>query len=180
MAVYSKDPIHDGVNEEFDENDRILGKSYEPHNQTNSACAIFFILCCVSLLVIGLFSTYILDLYFSYKILESESPVKTSVWLITNGSVGLYLFILGGVYWIYLINAEGCIKPFVPFFYSIFIIGALFITSWTIVGWICFFRYPTSSETAYDSFHTYMWVRLPVQTVISVGLMTWWLCSKCK
>lgn len=117
----------------------------------------------MSVLFSGLLVIYILDIYFSNQI----ETLILSMWLSVNGLVGIYLLVNALTIWLSFIYPLICNKSYISCSNVIFILGAIFTTTFTIVGWYYFSQYP-HSYTIKESFYTFMWARLIIQSILSI------------
>jgi len=116
-----------------------------------------------------LFNMYILDFYFVNKVIVIKFiegvMIHMPLWLIIDGIFGVTFFILFFVYYNLQFYEELFSAKFFKIFFSVFLIYSLFMTSWTVVGWIMFYRYPSIEKTKTNFFHIKTWIHLIIQSI---------------
>jgi hypothetical protein len=147
----------------------------------NNAFQCYFIFYMVTLFFcIILADMYTIDLYFSSKTVNVTKlevvQVQMPLWLIVNGCVGLSTFFMIFFYTVMGFYTDYISKSVYTFFRVSFLLSFTFLLSWSVVGWLRFFRYPTTIDTVNNTFHIFMWTRLSVQSVFSIGGISRLIC----
>jgi hypothetical protein len=124
--------------------------------------------------------SYVLDLYFSSKtvyvpVLEVVK-VQMPTWLIVNGCVGISTFFQIFVYMVMGFYTDYISKGVYRTFRIIILCAFGFLVSWSVVGWLRFFRYPTTIDTVKNTFHIFMWIRLCFQSAFSIAGFSRMIC----
>ena len=118
-----------------------------------------FCVVCLSLVMILMYN---ISIYCSFYV----DDIMFSMWLAVNGLIGTYLVLNAVTHWLALNWMESC-RLYVFFTRMIHIIGTVFMTIWTIMGWNYFANHFTQPTVPF-SFYTFMWVYLTSQTVLVI------------
>jgi hypothetical protein len=133
---------------------------YDEHDvrEYPSNWAIFCVVC-LSLVMILMYN---ISIYCSFYV----DDIMFSMWLAVNGLVGTYLVLNAVTHWLALNWQESC-RLYVFFTRMIHIIGTVFMTFWTIMGWNYFANHFTQPAISF-SFYTFMWFYLISQTILMI------------
>ncbi len=167
-------------NKENKEIETLVYKVNTPTLDDNAFQCYFIFYLIVMFISCTVLDSYLLDLYFSTKtvnvpVLELVQ-VQMPLWLIINGCVGVFTFFCVFIYWNLSFYKDYIHKNVYTSFKIIFLLSSIFLVSWSIVGWMRFFRYPTTIDTYKNTFHIFMWIRLSSQSVLSITGLSVVLC----